>query len=642
MQQKNDINTHHPSKPDFRKIQGIVERNKKKFIQYNNFRKKIFSDFAPEESEMILHMLPWLLSINHRACPGFIPSQNQGFKVYNIDNEPEIRAREPIFQRKFGIRKERSLLKSNTKHYIIEGLYTIGSVGTVCQVSSSDCDIWICYDRRNFDKTAWHQLNQKINLIKDWMDINLKIPVYFFISDADQIKNGRFGNLDAESSGSAQKDVLKEEFYRTCIVICGKIPLWWVCLDSVTNLQYEDALPALKNPAFGLYDIIDFGNLKQVERSEYFGAALWQLHKSLSHPLKSIIKMSLLEKQLASPHQQLVCTQHREQVLLCKSQDVFPDPLILTMLSILGSYAEQNQQDRINLLKKCFYLRCELKPYDKRHKNKKLLTNDLFKRYPIEIGERLRLSKFETWDFDKQVILGNQLFSYLIKTYKKISDTHTGVATEIDKEDLRILGRIILAYYKKKPGKIPVLQKPTGTLNLSRLTLTLEKKIWCVYTGNDKARLLISNKDILYNVAFIVWNDLFDPSNIHMEPNPSNVTLQEIINLGIKMKSFFGTSNIKEIEFSNFINKERVTKLAVIVSFENPYWEKDINDFGVIYKNNWGELFFKRFRSKLKLETFIKQEIRTEESFETTYYVQRNCTYYEKIIERTRKIISAM
>ena len=114
---------------------------------------------------------------------------------------------------------------------LIEGLYTIGSVGTVSQTPGSDCDIWVCIDKKGFTQKAWQQINQKLNLIKDWMDAHLVAPVYFFISDVHEIRMNRFGRVDAESSGSAQQNTLKEEFYRTCISICGKIPLWWLCFD---------------------------------------------------------------------------------------------------------------------------------------------------------------------------------------------------------------------------------------------------------------------------------------------------------------------------------------------------------------------------------------------------------------------------
>ena len=43
-------------------------------------------------------------------------------------------------------------------------------------------------------------LRCKINLIKDWLDQNVKIPIYFFLSDVDDIRHYRFGLVEGESS----------------------------------------------------------------------------------------------------------------------------------------------------------------------------------------------------------------------------------------------------------------------------------------------------------------------------------------------------------------------------------------------------------------------------------------------------------
>ena len=147
------------------------------------------------------------------------------------------------------------------------------------------------------------------------------------------------------------------------------------------------------------------------------------------------------------------------------------------------------------------------------------------------------------------------------------------------------------------------------------------------------------NTDILRIIAFIVWNGLFDPNKIRMEPNPSNVTLQEVLNLGRKINDFMGTYDRIEVELSQYLEKERTTKILVVVSFENAYYEKDINDFCVIHSNSWGELFVRRIHSPKKLEAFIRRACAGRWQPEINYYVQRNSTYYEKIIDRTKRII---
>jgi hypothetical protein len=162
-----------------------------------------------------------------------------------------------------------------------------------------------------------------------------------------------------------------------------------------------------------------------------------------------------------------------------------------------------------------------------------------------------------------------------------------------------------------------------------------------VYSGNNKEAPLASDADILYIIGFVVWNNLFDVNRIRMEPNPSNVTMQEIVNLGRKMKEFIGTFENQDIALHQYIQKARLSRLLVVISFENFYWEKDINDFGVIYNNSWGELYVNRCTSARELESFLRKMRQPALGSETSYYLQRNSTYYEKIIDRTKQVILA-
>lgn len=620
-------------------IQPILARNKQSFIRYNQFRKQIFSELSPRSSETVLYLLPWLLSVNHPSCPGYIKNQITPLKVFNIDNETEIRRREPVFKKLFDIAAPESLLRHGLKFNVIQGLYTIGSVGSVSQTPSSDCDIWVCCDKRHFDENRWKQLHQKVNLIKDWLDMNLRMPVYFFVCDENDIRHNLFGSVDSESSGSTQTNILKEEFYRTCIIICGKIPLWWLCHDDKESLSYAAVKTEMGRRSFGEFDIIDFGDLQEIDGSEYFGAALWQLQKALTRPLKSILKMILLKMLLDSPRERLISHQYRKAVLDSGKADFFPDPSVFTIQSCLNYYQSLNKTEILEFLKECFYIRCEITPHSSRMPLKNELIKELFTRYPIDIKKRIHLSRFSSWDFHSQIHLGNRLFQLLMASYREITAAYAGNASTISKRDFTIIGRKILVSYQKKPSKIQVLQKPIENLNLTHLTIRLEDSQWQVYSGNNKEAPLASDDDILHIIGFIVWNNLFDVNKIRMEPNPSNVTMQEIVNLGRKMNAFIGTFENQDIALGQYTHKARLSKLLVVISFEKFYWEKDINDFGVLYKNSWGELFARRYASVQELESFLKKTRHPPLGSETSYYLQRNSTYYEKIIERTKQVI---
>jgi len=97
-------------------------QNKKTYLLYNNFRKKIFSQLTRKESESILYLLPWLMSINHPSAPGYVKDLDKSFKLYGIDNEKDILKRETTFKNMFKIKKEGTLLRD------IFGVYDITTI----------------------------------------------------------------------------------------------------------------------------------------------------------------------------------------------------------------------------------------------------------------------------------------------------------------------------------------------------------------------------------------------------------------------------------------------------------------------------------------------------------------------------------
>jgi len=630
------------AKPDIdqkslKPIQSSLTRNKKTFTAYNNFRKELFAELAPADSTTILFLLPWLISVNHPQCPGYIKDQKRPFRVYGVESLRGIRGLEKDFKKRFDIKKRDSLLTHTKDTYVIPGTYTIGSVGSVSQTSSSDCDMWVCIDRNQFDKTAWRQLNQKINLIKDWMDINCKMPVFFFISDIKAIRECRFGSVDEESSGSTQQRVLKEEFYRTCMVICGKIPLWWLSYHPGLTVDYHDALAVIQDEDFGEYDLVDFGDIERIEKNEYFGAALWQFKKSLSRPLKSIIKMSLLKMLLDAPDESLMCHRFREQVLTAKDGN-FPDFSVFTMESIAEDY-KVNRPELLKFLIECLYIRCEYNPYNRNQPLKNRLAGPFFKPFKISNERQVVLRKSDTWKFSQQIELGDNLFKLMIELYREISASQKGIHGESDKRDLTILGRKIAAFYSKKKYKVPILQKPTGTLNISNPSLGLRDNKWFVFSGKDTSRPLCSSPEITFNIAFIVWNGLFNPGQISMVPNMSDITLREIVNLGIRMERIFETYEMAEIDYTGYLSSEYVEKLFVIAGLEKTPWFKEKLDLRVVYMNCWGELFARHFRSHSAFEKFILACRRENPRLQVRFYIRRSNTTYEKIIERAKMIL---
>ena len=103
-------------------------------------------------------------------------------------------------------------------------------------------------------------------------------------------------------------------------------------------------------------------------------------------------------------------------------------------------------------------MRCEIKPYDRKQSLKGKLTENFFKRYPLEHGAWSALQKFDGWKYDAQIEFGRRLFKFMLQLYREISADNTAVSSKSNKRDLTILGRKISACYLKKKYKIHFCQ----------------------------------------------------------------------------------------------------------------------------------------------------------------------------------------
>jgi adenylate cyclase, class 1 len=612
-------------------------QNKKAYLNYNNFRKHIFSELSPRDSEIILYMLPWMLCLNDPDVPGYIPDLETPLAVHGISVDPKTCKRETSFRKILKIGRPLSIAEAPLQSLPIHGIYTIGSIGTISQTASSDCDIWVCIDKNDFSGNRFRQLLQKTNLIKDWLDIHVRIPVYFFICDVNDIRISNFGNVDRESAGSTQKNTLKEEFYRTVIMVAGKIPLWWLCFEKDHDIDYSLFLSQYAGGDFDNDDCIDLGPVDAVEHEEYFGAALWQFNKALTNPLKSIIKMLLLEMLLVSPKHALLCHQFRRIILKQEKDAYLNDPSMFTMAAILD-FNRETDSGTFDFIKKCFYLRYEFKLRMKMTM-KEIIGEDIFRRHPIPRAEIDRLNTFSAWPFHEQIQFGRKVFELLANIYKRVSTIDKGVVSSLNPQDMNVIGRKLSSCLGKKPNKISLLHRPTKTLNIPNLTFVFNsQKVWTVATQNSPG--IVASPDIVYCLTYLIWNGIYQAGLVKMTPNPTSVTLQEISNLGERIRQLFGAHDVSGIDFDYFMEPEKVTKVLVVVNFEGHSQSKDVNDFCVIYGNHWGELFLHRFNSPVQFQEFVQTGGTKFHRTEMYYYIQRNSLYYEKNIERIKTIVT--
>jgi len=610
-------------------LSETLTRNKKIFSAYNQFRKDVFQGLAPQESDVILFLLPWLICINHPHFPGYVPDLEKPFRIFGIEEDEAVKKRESSFKKQFKCHDHDPILKFTADYSEIEGIYTIGSTGTISQTSYSDCDLWVCINNTDYTAGEIEKLHEKISRLKNWLDSAIKMVVHFFISDINDIRKGYFGSVDEESCGSTQRNVLKEEFYRTTIVVSGKIPFWWVYYNPEKPRSYAASLKEYYRTDFPHDDCIDLGNLEMIEQDEYFGAALWQFNKALTRPLKSIIKMILLAVQLKSPQEKLLCLRFRNLIMSKEHDQTFIDPSMFTLDAILD-YFEKQRYSNIDFLKQCFYLRYEIKMMSGKITLKEKMSSFLLNKHKLDKESLHELNQFDSWPFHKQQEFCTKAMNLLLEIYNDIVAITPRISGQITLHDVILIGRKLSSCLARKENKVPIVLKPFANFNVPDLLFRFDGKEWCVVPSRNQDVIVVRSPDIVFCIAYLVWNDLFSAENIRIAPNQTPVTIEEIINLSRKIMEIFGSYDIATVELTNLLHPEKIAKFLIIVEFDTNNQSSYDKTYRIISQNNWNELFVRQFTSTSKLISYLKNKAKTVPDVKSYYYFHHGDLTSEK------------
>jgi len=111
---------------------------KHRFKRLNQLREQRVQDFLQPRQQTFLDLLPLLFHCNFPMLPGFFSSTTPaGIPEYT----PGIQAINAARQ----LAKNFTYARAASHTYPIEGLFLMGSVGSIAFSKSSDMDIWLCH-----------------------------------------------------------------------------------------------------------------------------------------------------------------------------------------------------------------------------------------------------------------------------------------------------------------------------------------------------------------------------------------------------------------------------------------------------------------------------------------------------------------
>jgi adenylate cyclase, class 1 len=590
-----------------------IQKNKKIFLNYNRLRSQYAYDLDPEKASVVFEIIPVLLTINEVDLPGYVSGGDSGCGLYGVGSSYQL---SQVIEDYFPETRRRNIQYQGylIKRPLIESLFLLGSVGTVAQTFDSDFDFWVCVDKRRCSRRSVQALEEKTNQIAYWCRSAFGMDVHFFILDLEQARLNDFGKVDEESSGSSQKKFLKEECYRTMLLVTGKIPYWWMVPPGFSQQEYEKTWESFTRKApLDAVDFVDLGFLEGVSRNEFLGNALWQLSKGIKSPFKALLKMAMMELYLSEQYNgPLLCETLKGRVLQgCRFLREM-DPYLLMVETILDFYREQDKIAQMDLMKKAFYLKAL--PGMTRAKKRAMgedykveVFAELMERWdwPMDLVEDL--NQIGNWSYGRQLKFSSEINRFFSSTYRSLSGRLRSEERQIiDQYDLDILGRKLMALFSRKRYKLKLTPFLTGTrLILGRCIVQYEKshsrrKRWDLYDATLYPRekgmrrwKIFSAERVVRALAWLVNNGLYDfqTTAVEMPPNPSGVRLIDLVDLLKHIQSFFLPAYCHLTERSQLEHEASIDRMMVVIDMEEIFKLKAPATLDMVYGNSWGEMF---------------------------------------------------
>ena len=550
---------------------------KQRFLALNRARLERTRMAMRHRQRDFLDLLPLLFHTNHAMLPGFVSKDTPaGVPGYVPDND--------ALQAAHRLSKSFQHSKQALRRHEVLAIYFMGSAGTIAYSDESDFDIWLCHEPELAPERV-EKLLQKAKAIETWA-AELDLEVHFFLIDAERFRRGEGERLSEESSGSAQHNLLLDEFYRTGLLLAGHYPLWWLVPPEAEG-DYDEFVADLKRKRYlHARDHIDFGGLAHVPAEEFFGAALWQLYKGIDAPYKSVLKLSLIEAYANEyPRIELLSRRFKAAVYAGEEDLDRLDPYLMMLQKVEEYFDEAAERERLELTRRCFYFKLgkRLSEVDGRRQVnwQQLLLADVVKGWHWSRADLLVMDGREAWKVHRVTEERRILFDALSASYRFLSDfarRYAGLAM-ISQRDLNILGRKLYAAFERKAGKVELLNRGI-TSDLSESHLSLHQIAggerhgsWVLFRGlvrpNDRSgeTPVRRSRSVVELVAWCHFNRVLGPSTaIALYPRASILSMKEFRVLVDWLRTLFPADCLAARPMGDFARSARLLRGALFVN----------------------------------------------------------------------------
>jgi|GEM_PF-4324202 len=421
--------------PSSDQLLTVLEERYRDFVHYNRQRLEILRRLLPPHRQRLLSLIPLLFQINHHQTPGYVDGLLYNPGVYGFRLTDELRRLRAEF-----VPKSRSPSTGVRRKPLIDCIASIGSAGTLAQTPKSDLDIWIVVSDEASQGT-YDLLEEKAAKIHEFLLSQDKtLDMTFYMASPARVRRHYFGAVSDDSAGSALGKLLKEEFYRTCVVWTGKFPLWWCVPPNVSKMQeyfeWSAGYDMAKAPFIS--DIMDMGPIERSKPEQYLAAVLWQTNKSLTSPFKSLLKLTAVNAAADSPGQKSIAERLRLNVAQNPTHGRVTDPYLCLFDYCATYWRNRERDDCVRLMADMFFLKLhEGQKQKEKDKNADRMTrtqdqyDEAMYRKRAEVrgmlyswghsGERQReLANIKEWNFMRGMSYRADIQDFVLAAYDRV------------------------------------------------------------------------------------------------------------------------------------------------------------------------------------------------------------------------------
>ena len=592
--------------PDASIVKNVILTNRKHFGTYNITRLRELLRYLPTKKLDLFYTIPLLLHVNSPDYPGYVDNPQIPHGIYGFFDSGFWR----LAKRRLNI-EMKDVRPFISKSFCIKGIYLIGSAGSLGQSEKTDFDYWVVVDKNGITDMQRGLLKKKLRIIETWAKKAYDQHLTFFLLDSEQVRQNDFSGFDEEGIRTAQRTLLKEEFYRTFILIGGQVPYWALLPVGLADSQYSawvKRAEACGGRDFFPDDYIDLGNLTCINKEECYGALLWQFCKAQDDPVMALIKASLMVQHLLSQQDQgLLCDITKKRIPESRMDSCFLDPYALAFDKVLRFYEKQGDQEGLDFMRQCIYLRIVGFPVPSEleiESPKNQILQRYLRDWSWEKTETDRLQEFSFWRENEKLAFEKKVIGKLWDLYRLAFRTveEPAFRTGMANQDVVALKNKASSHFKKKEGKIPFASVYLRSLKKGSCLLVVYQQrtdkndSWTIFDGSanmssNKEDALYAAPELLKIMGWVAFNGLLKGTHatIDLPQAGSPIPPGRLKRLLSELIDFF-SHDVSPQSYRK--DKPQWERVFVAMDTSRFFGERQQHCADFLIQNSWGEIFF--------------------------------------------------